>query len=264
VVLAVREPTGEDELFVVETELEPLPALLELARRVGRTVAGGPLDWTALPKTDLDAAALVIRQCWIGEVIRTDAMCPGPGCRERIDVSFSIGDYLQHHRPRRPRGVTGTPEGDWFTLTGTIVRFRIPTIADLLAATSDDRPVEALSGRCVDTPEISRALARRLDRALSALAPSLDDLLGGSCPGCGYEVAMRFDPLAWKSMRSLPRTDGRKRPSWRSRAAGADVTRRSSPTSGGWHEDPGSLSGQAGPAGRRAGGAAAASPGIRR
>jgi hypothetical protein len=197
VVLAVREPTGEDELFVVETELEPLPALLELARRVGRTVAGGPLDWTALPKTDLDAAALVIRQCWIGEVIRTDAMCPGPGCRERIDVSFSIGDYLQHHRPRRPRGVTGTPEGDWFTLTGTIVRFRIPTIADLLAATSDDRPVEALSGRCVDTPEISRALARRLDRALSALAPSLDDLLGGSCPGCGYEVAMRFDPLAY-------------------------------------------------------------------
>jgi hypothetical protein len=197
VVLAVREPTGEDELFVVETTLDPLPALLELARRVAAPVAGGPLDWTSLPRTDLDAAALVIRQCWIGEVIRTDAMCPGPGCRERIDVSFSIGDYLQHHRPRRPRGVTGTPEDGWFTLTGAIVRFRIPTIADLLAATSDDKPTETLTGRCVEAAEMSRTLARRLDRALSALAPNLDDLLGGSCPACGHEVTMRFDPLAY-------------------------------------------------------------------
>jgi hypothetical protein len=197
VALAVREPTGEDELFVVETTLDPLAALLGLARRVGSTVAGAPLDWTSLPKTDLDAAALVIRQCWIGEVIRTDAMCLGPGCRERIDVSFSVGDYLQHHRPRRPRGVIGTTDDGWFSLTGAAVRFRIPTIADLLAASSDDRPEETLSSRCIDTPEMSRALARRLDRALSALAPSLDDLLGGSCPGCGHEVTMRFDPLAY-------------------------------------------------------------------
>ena len=105
VALAVREPTGEDELYVVETALAPLPAFLELARRVASTVTGGSLDWTSLPATDLDAAALVIRRSWIGDAIRTDARCPGPGCRERIDVSFGIGDYLQHHRPRRPRGV---------------------------------------------------------------------------------------------------------------------------------------------------------------
>ena len=197
VVLAVREPTGEDELFVAETALAPVPALVELARRVGTTVAGGPLDWTSLPATDLDAAALVIRRSWIGDAIRTDAMCPGPGCRERIDVSFGIGDYIEHHRPRRPRGVTEAPDGGWFTLTGATVRFRIPTVADLLAAASGDRPAEALSGRCVDAPEISRALARRLDRALSTLAPSFADLLGGSCPACGREVTMRFDPLAY-------------------------------------------------------------------
>ena len=197
VVLAVREPTGEDELFVVETAVAPLPALLELARRVGTNVAGGRLDWTSLPATDLGAAALLIRRSWIGDAISTDATCPGPGCRERIDVNFGIGDYIDHHRPRRPRGVTEAPDAGWFTLAGAAVRFRIPTVADLLEATSAGRPAETLSGRCLDVPEISWALARRLDRALSTLAPSLDDLLGGSCPACGYEVTMRFDPLAY-------------------------------------------------------------------
>ena len=81
VVLALREPTGEDKLYVVETALAPLPALLELARRVGSTVAGGPLDWASLPAADLDAAALAMRRSWVGEVIRTDAMCPGRAAR---------------------------------------------------------------------------------------------------------------------------------------------------------------------------------------
>jgi hypothetical protein len=196
-VLAVREPAGADEVFVVETVLSPMPALLELARRVAGTSAGAPLDWVGLPATDLDAAALVIRQCWIGDMIRTDAPCPAQGCGERIDVSFGIGAYLEHHRPRTPRGVTGAPEDGWFTLAGAPVRFRIPTVADLLAVASDARPADVLSGRCIDAPEISRAIARRLDRAFAALAPSLDDLIGGACPACGHEVAMRFDPLGY-------------------------------------------------------------------
>lgn len=194
--LVVREPTGADELFVAETTLAPVPAVLELARRVGGSAAG-PLDWPGLPATDLDAVALTIRQSWIGDAIRTDAACPGPGCRERIDVSFGIGDYLEHHRPRRPRGVTQAPDEGWFTLAGATVRFRIPTVADLLAAAAGRRPAETLSGRCIDAPEISRALARRLDHALSSLAPSLDDLLGGTCPACGQDVTMRFDPVAY-------------------------------------------------------------------
>ena len=133
-VLAVREPTGADEVFVVETSLAPMPALLELARRVTAAATGDPLDWASLPATDLDAAALVIRQSWIGDTIRTDAMCPAQGCGERIDVSFGIDAYLEHHRPRRPRGVTEAADDGWFTLVRAPVRFRIPTVADLLAA----------------------------------------------------------------------------------------------------------------------------------
>jgi hypothetical protein len=197
VVLAIREPTGEDEIYVLETALAPLPVILGLARRVAITVAGSPVDWAGLPATDLDAAALVIRRSWIGEVIRADARCPGPGCRERIDVSFGIEDYLRHHRPRRPRSVTDGGGEGWLTLTGAAVRFRLPTVADLLAVASCNEPAEELCGRCIDAPELPPALARRLDRALSALAPNLDDLLGGSCPACGHQVTMRFDPVGY-------------------------------------------------------------------
>jgi hypothetical protein len=191
-VLTVREPTGIDELYVVETGLPPLPALLGLAQRVVSTADGHPVDWPGLPATDLDAAALTIRQSWIGDVIRTDIRCPEPGCGERIDVSFSVGTYLDYHRPRRPRGVIQVPDSDWFTLAGADVRFRIPAVADLLATAPDP-----LSSRCVESRELSRALARRVDRALSALAPSLDDLIGGDCPACEHKVGLRFDPVGY-------------------------------------------------------------------
>jgi hypothetical protein len=195
--LAVREPTGADEIYVVETALPPLPALAGLASRVTSTPAGAGIDWASLPATDLAAGALMIRRAWFGDAIRTDTRCPQSGCRERIDVSFGTGDYLEHHRPRRARGVTATPEPGWFTLAGAAVRFRAPAVADMLAAAYDDRPADALANLCVDATEISRALARRLDRALSAIAPSLDDLLGGTCPACGHQVRMRFDPLGY-------------------------------------------------------------------
>jgi hypothetical protein len=192
-VLAVREPAGADEVFVVETALAPLPALAELAARVTSGAGGDPLDVAGLPVTDLDAAALMIRRAWIGDAIQADTRCPA--CGERIDVAFGIGDYLGHHQPRRPRGVTG--DAGWFTLDRARVRFRVPTVADLLAASAASRPAQALSSRCIEAPELPRALARRLDRALDALAPRLDGLLGGACPACGEAVSLRFDPLGY-------------------------------------------------------------------
>lgn len=195
--MVVREPTGEDELFIVEVASPPLPAMLELSRRVVRTIAGAPLDWPGLPASDLDGAALAIRRAWIGDTIRTDAVCPKPGCGERIDASFGIQRYIDHHSPRRRRGVVAPTADGWFTLAGSAARFRIPTIGDLLDASFSEDPAQALGRRCVDSAEISRPLARRLDRALAALAPRLDGLIGGSCPACGHELTLRFDPLAY-------------------------------------------------------------------
>jgi hypothetical protein len=207
--LMVREPTGQDELYVVETDLAPVPALLGLAARVARTAAGAEVDWTGLPASDAGAVALTIRQAWLGDAISTDTRCPQPACGERIDVAFGIDDYLRHHSPRQPRGVTtsgvttsgvttsGAADPGWFALTGADVRFRIPTVGDVIAAWYQSEPDAALLGRCVEPAEISRAVARRLDRALSAIAPSLSDLVGGCCPACGHEVALRFDPVSY-------------------------------------------------------------------
>lgn len=202
IALAVAEPTGDDELYVIETALPPAPLMAGLASRVATAVGGDPVDWAGLPATDLGAAALIIRRCWLGDAIRTDTTCPDPDCRERIDVGFGIEDYIGHHQPRRPRGAEAAgPSGvvgpGWFTLTGTGVRFRVPTVGDLLAAESAGPPADRLARLCIEGAEVSRALARRLDRALSAMAPSLDDLVGGNCPACGREVALRFDPIGY-------------------------------------------------------------------
>jgi hypothetical protein len=208
--LAVREPLGDDELYMAGTTAPPFLALLRLAQRAVSTAGGGQVDWAGLPATDLDATALIIRQAWLGNTISTDSKCPDPDCPERIDVSFRIADYVEHHQPRRRRGITGPDDEGWFTLAvparphgpaeapGPAVRFRIPTVADLLAAQSAGRSAaDVLSARCVEAPGISQRLAKRLDRALSTVAPSLNDLVGGTCPACGQQVTLRFDPASY-------------------------------------------------------------------
>ncbi len=195
--LIVGQPTGADELFVLETDVAPAAIMTELCFRVVRRVGGAPIDWLRLPAVDLDAAVLVLRRAWIGERISSDVACPGPGCGERIDVSFTVGDYLDHHRPRPTRQAVADAAPGWFTLARTAVRFRIPTLDDIAAAEADVAPARALTERCVEAPELSRAVARRLDRALSALAPRLDGALGGVCPLCGHAVTMRFDPTPY-------------------------------------------------------------------
>lgn len=192
VTLAISEPTGEDELFVVETDLAPLGAILELLRRLTRGV-----DWDGLPAVDLDAAALLLRRRLIGEIIRTDAGCANSGCAERIDVSFAIADYLNHHHPRSARAVRGAGSDGWLELTAADTRFRVPTVADVREAAGAEDPAAILEGRCTRPAGPPRSVGRRIDRALSALAPSLKDLVGGSCPVCGVEVALWFDPLAY-------------------------------------------------------------------
>lgn len=196
--LIVDEPIGDDELFVVEAAATALEVVLELARRRVRAPDGAAIDWDGLAATELDTVALALRRAWIGERVWTDALCPAPGCGQRIDVSFTVSDYLAHHRPRRPRRVIAGEDG-WYALVGSDVRFRVPSVRDVLAAgtggagsTAGDR----LQARCVQPPAaLSSALARRVDRALTALAPPLDDLIGGRCPACGAEVTFRFDPL---------------------------------------------------------------------
>ncbi|HTW99009.1 MAG TPA: hypothetical protein VMD59_09545 [Acidimicrobiales bacterium] len=191
--LVVREPSGLDELFVLESRLDPPRLFLELAQRVMLDISGEPLRIESLPAVELAGLALLVRAAWLGDVLRTDFACPAEGCDERIDVSFSVAEYLRHHAPRRARGVAAS--GGWYVLAGA--RFRLPTVADLIEASASPQPTESLARRCVERSDLDRGLARRVDRALRQLAPSLDDLVGGRCPACAAPVTIRFEPLGY-------------------------------------------------------------------
>ena len=58
-------------------------------------------------------------------------------------------------------------------------------------------PPRPLAARCLDPAALPARAARAVDRALSAMAPSLDGLVGGACPACGASLALRFDPVAY-------------------------------------------------------------------
>jgi hypothetical protein len=196
-VLSVGDPTSADELFVLETALEPPLAMLELARRVVRVPGGEGPDWDRLPATDLGAVALTIRRGWLGDALSARGECPDPSCRQAVDVTFSIGAYIDHHRPRLARGAEPAGEPGWYQLRGTTVRFRAPLVADLLGARETDHALAVLTDRCVTPTDLSASQARRIDRALSALSPPLDGVVSGVCPECGRAVMLGFEPCGF-------------------------------------------------------------------
>jgi hypothetical protein len=207
---ALREPTGDDELFVLEYRGHPVAAVLGLAFRLWSPPADGspagasaglpecPAPCQRLPAVCAASIALQVRRDWLGDLVRTDAVCPAPQCGKRVDVTFSIGDYLDHHRPRAFRGATPEPGGaGWLALSGTEVRFRVPTIGDLVAALAAADPEETLARQCVRPDRVPAAVARRIDRALAALAPSLASEVTGRCPECGRPFSLRFEPISY-------------------------------------------------------------------
>ena len=176
--VVTRAPAGADELLALDGAGTPARTMAALAARL----VDGVDDWLALPAVDLAAAALLVRRAWIGPTIRTDAFCPGAGCGAQIDIAFSIDDYLAHHRPRPFRGAAEVEPGV-YELAGA--RFRVPTVGDLLAGRLLD---------CIEE-EVPPATARRIERALEALAPPLAGELAGTCPECGATVELWFEPV---------------------------------------------------------------------
>lgn len=201
--LHVREATGADELVVLEPGRSAIATIVTLASRLTTDSQGRMPAWQELPAADVGAIALTIRQAWLGEWISTDARCPSPGCLERMDIAFAIPAYIAHHRPRPHAGVTPGQDADWFEFDRTPasspapVSFRLPTIGDLLAAMASADPEGFLRERCVRPITIPAATARRISRAMTALAPSLTGEVTVRCPACGSSRELRFDPVTY-------------------------------------------------------------------
>lgn len=197
----LREPAGAEDMLLVEAGAADTTLALALLRALGSPAEGeaGALDWEALPITDLDAALLFVRKMVLGDLVRSDMVCPAEGCGRRIDVSFRVGDYLAHHRPEAPAGVLHAEDQGWFRLADAEVRFRLPSGADLRSIAGEEDAAEALVERCIRMapgPEgdARDALQQRVEEAMEALAPSLYGDVEGVCPECGETVRAPFDP----------------------------------------------------------------------
>jgi len=192
-VVSLRLPTGADDLLLLEQSGSDPEVALSLISRLARTEP--PVDWASLPVPDLEALMLRIRQMALGDRIQCDLRCRAPGCRARVDLSFSIDAYLEHRRPGARRGaVEPAEEPGWYRLRGEDIQFRLPRASDQIRG--DGNPAE-LRTVCVRPAKSPARLIRRVEAALDAMAPILSGQLDASCAECGRVTPVYFDVLGF-------------------------------------------------------------------
>jgi hypothetical protein len=188
-------PTGLEDVMLLEAPALDLSLALALLDRVVRPHEGR-LDPGAMVVTDYEAILLGVHRDAFGSQLKADLICGAGGCGSRAEVSFEIGGYLSHNRPRLPQDVTAvTAKSGWFQIQddGIPLRYRLPTAGDLVAVQSADKPEMEVLHRCVDGRIPGGKLLRKLEKAMEAQAPSLSGPLQAECPGCGAELFFFFD-----------------------------------------------------------------------
>jgi hypothetical protein len=221
----LRHPTGVEDLLLIEAAGGDTGLALALAQRLVRATDGTVVEWGGLSVSDLDVLILRLRQALVGDRVRAEVMCRAAGCGRRIDVSFSIGEYLAHHVPTgtavRGWSVSSSDEPGWFCLASTArtspafdppparlsagvvatgkrlkltrVLFRLPTVLDQLSVAGHPDAEGELVRRCIRPAELPSHLRRLVEATMEAMAPSLSRDLQGVCPECGASVTVYFD-----------------------------------------------------------------------
>jgi len=195
--VVLQLPTGAEDVLLVEAGAPSMAVALALLDRVVHRLDGGAIEWAALSPTDVDVLLLVLRRRVIGDVIIADVRCAAPRCHARVDISFSITGFLDHHRPSRPDNVVAAADDGWLRIGDGEVEFRLPRAVDQLAVALDPEPELALVRRCIRPEPASDAIRDDVEAAMEALAPSMFSELEGACPECGATVRATFDPLQY-------------------------------------------------------------------
>lgn len=198
IAVSLAQPTGAEDVLLAEHRPDDPALVLALVERIAWSDSA--VDWEDLPVSDIDTLIARWRQAVVGDRVVAETACVVPSCGERVDLSFGIGDFLAHHRPRtgtvRGRGWRAEPAGDapgWFRLGAddADVIFRLPTLADQIAVAGDPDPAAALATRCV-TPVPPPRRRAWVEAAMERLAPPLSTPLGGRCPQCGAPITALF------------------------------------------------------------------------
>jgi hypothetical protein len=193
--VVLHAPSGVEDLLLVEAGAPNMTVAVALLGRLVQRIDGGAIEWATLSVTDIDVLLLRLRQKTIGDLVRAEVICGDPECGSRVDITFSIHEYLQHHRPSTPADLDMLDDG-WYRVDGD-VEFRLPRAADQIAIALDPQPEQALLQRCVRPREITLPSRELVEAAMEAMAPSLCSTLEGSCPNCTASVEVTFDPLQY-------------------------------------------------------------------
>jgi hypothetical protein len=195
--VTLRAPTGADDLHLLEMTGDPVEISIAWMERLAARTDGDALDAGTLPLADLEWLLLEQRRQLLGEQVAARSRCPAEQCGALTDISFRIGDYRAHHRPRRALQAEPAELPGWFRLRGAAVTFRPPTAGDVAAARRSANPEKELARRVIRPEQVPAAERRQVQRALEALAPSLSAEVEGRCPECGAVSRFWFDVHAY-------------------------------------------------------------------
>ncbi len=186
--IALRAPSGADDLLLCEAAGQPVAAGLALLARLG----GAAIDWPGLAVSDFEHLLLELRVARFGQMMNLSFACPH--CGAMAEVSFRVADFLAGVKPRTVAGVAPDPaRPGWFLLNGA--GFRLPTAGDLAAVAGMENPALGLAARCLDDAARRPPHRARVERAMSEMAPEISRPVAGRCPACGTEVRAGFSAV---------------------------------------------------------------------
>jgi hypothetical protein len=177
---ALSEPNGADDMLLHEAAGTPVEIGLALLARLA-----GEGDWAALTVTDYEALLLALHTARFGQDLALGFACPA--CRERVEITIRVDDFLAGVRPRAAPGVAADPaRPGWYRLADA--GFRLPTAGDQAAVAKLDNPARGLAERCLDEAARNRRHRGQIERAMAAMAPEVSRPLAGQCPACAAAV----------------------------------------------------------------------------
>jgi len=207
-VVRVSPLSGAEDVLLAEAVSSDTVLAMTLAERLACDLEGAPIDWGQVAVTDLDAFIVFLRRMLIGDWIRSDAACQAKGCEQRIDIAFSAGQFLDHHRPsfrassHRAWSLRPGQEAGWYHLAPLDageasldggVDFRLPTPNDQLAVSGRPGADVELARRCVQPADAPLRLRRKAEVVMEAMSPCLSGDIQARCPECGAATALYFD-----------------------------------------------------------------------
>lgn len=193
IAVELRPYTGAEDMLLLESRDHEVRRSLALVHRLAQRCDGEALDAGSLPLPDVEAMLLELRRTLLGDVLHAKADCQARECGQRTDITFSIEDYLAHHRPRVPRNQPVRKESGWFALPHSDVEFRLVTAGDLIEAIESANPKSALARRTIRPASVSRNDLSRVQRIMDSLSPSLSQEVQKKCVKCGEWVQIFFN-----------------------------------------------------------------------